>query len=85
MSLINPALVEHIESVNQKQPAVRSSTLINFVKAGAITQTKAPKKQDECNLLCRANDWKLQVDLPGHNYVFPPEIFSTSDHPDILM
>ena len=25
------------------------------------------------------------MDLPGHNYVFPPEIWSTSERPDIVL
>ena len=86
LSLINQALNEHVETINQKQPAVRSTTLINFVKAGATKQqSDASKKQDDINLLCYANDWSLLVDLPGENYVFPPEIFSTAERPDILL
>ena len=29
--------------------------------------------------------WKLLVDLPGVNYVFPPEIYSTNERPDVVI
>jgi hypothetical protein len=86
LSLINQALKEHVESINQKQPPIRPAPLINFVKAGTTTKrTETPKKQNESHLLCHANDWNLLVDLPDFNYVFPPEIFSTAERPDILL
>jgi Reverse transcriptase (RNA-dependent DNA polymerase) len=86
LSLINQALIEHVESINQKQPATCPAPLINFVKAGSTTkQSKTSKKQNENHLLCHANDWKLLVDLPDFNYVFPPEIFNTAERPDILL
>jgi len=37
------------------------------------------------HFLSKATDWNLLVDLPGHNYIFPPEIYSTSERPDIVI
>ena len=36
-------------------------------------------------MLNKSNDWKLLFDLPGENYVIPPEIYSTAERPDILI
>ena len=44
-----------------------------------------PKKQIRSHLLSNANDWKFLTDLPGTNYVFPPEVYSTPERPDILI
>ena len=59
---------------------------IAFVKAGtAPDKTRMSRKDGHKYLLSKANDWKLLVDLPGTNYVFPPEIYSTAERPDILI
>ena len=36
-------------------------------------------------MLSNASDWKIIVDLPGVNFVFPPEIFNTNERPDIVI
>ena len=57
-----------------------------FVKAGtAPDKTHTSKKDGREHMLSKANVWKLLVDLPGSNYVFPPEIYSTAERPDILI
>ena len=44
------------------------------------------KKNPTCSgLISGTNDWKLLVDLPGSNYVFPPEILATLERPDIVI
>ena len=56
------------------------------MKAGSeINQKHNPKKQIRSHLLSNANDWKFLTDLPGTNYVFPPEVYSTPERPDILI
>ena len=59
---------------------------IAFVKAGtAPDKTHSPKKDGHEHMLSKANDWKLLVDLPGSNYVFSPEMYSTAERPDIMI
>ena len=60
-------------------------TLITFVKAGSETHQPRAENQMQPHLLSYANDWKLLVDLPDSNYVFPPEIYSTNERPDIII
>ena len=43
------------------------------------------RKITKTHLLSKGTDWNLLVDLPGHNYVFPPEIYATSERPDIVI
>ena len=59
---------------------------IAFVKAGtAPDKTHTSKKDGHEHMPSKANDWKLLVNLPGSNNVFPPEIYSTAERPDILI
>ena len=59
--------------------------LITFVKAGSETHQPRAENQMQPHLLSYANDWNLLVDLPDSNYVFPPEIYSINERPDILI
>ena len=55
--------------VKEQLPHISTS----FVPAG-----KAPTKtKTYSGLMAGANDWKLLVDLPDSNYVFPPEVLAT--------
>jgi len=54
-----------------------------FVPAGKSVVTA--KKTTCSGLISGTNDWKLLVDLPGSNYVFPPEILATLERPDIVI
>jgi hypothetical protein len=54
-----------------------------FVLAGKSVVTS--KKPTCSGLISGTNDWKLLVDLPGSNYVFPPEILATLERPDIVI
>ena len=83
LSLINKTLQQYIQTVNQKQQAFNRPTLIQFVKAGH--QTISVKKPNQSSLLSYANDWKLLVDLPDCNFVFPPEIYATAERPNIVI
>ena len=80
LSLINKTLQQYIQTVNQKQQAFNRTALIQFVKAGH--QTANAKKPNQSSLLSNANDWKLLVDLPDYNFVFPSEIYTTAERPD---
>ena len=73
---------------NQKKSTKSSPDFINFIKAGTtpqLNQKFSKKKNSKSHLLSKATDWNLLVDLPGHNYVFPAEIWSTSERPDIVL
>ena len=53
----------------------------SFVPAG-----KAPTKtKTYSGLIAGSNDWKLLVDLPDSNYVFPPKVLATLQRPDIVI
>ena len=57
--------------VKEQLPHVSTS----FVPAGkAPTKTKTKMYS---GLIASSNDWKLLVDLPDSNYVFPPEVLAT--------
>ena len=85
LSLIYSAFKEHIESLHNTR-VVDKNISIAFVKAGS---TKINKKfsteSAKQNLLSKGNDWKILADLPNENFVFPPEIFSSAERPDILI
>ena len=81
--MINQTLQEHVQTTNQNQQVSKAPTLINFVKAGQ--QSTKTKRSNQLNLLSNANDWKLLIDLPDCNYVFPPEIYTTAERPDIVI
>ena len=86
LSLISKALQTQLEFINSTQNFCSKPAFINFVKAGSeINQKHNPKKQIRSHLLSNANDWKFLTDLPGTNYVFPPEVYSTPERPDILI
>ena len=83
LSLINKCLQAHIQTRNQLQQNVIQPALIQFVKSGQ--QSIKGKKQSKADLLSIANDWHILVDLPGSNFIFPPEIFATAERPDIVI
>ena len=37
------------------------------------------------NLLNNSRDWKLRVDFDSEKILFPPEIYATSERPDIVI
>lgn len=82
LSLISNCLKSHVQKRNQNQQELRQK-LIQFVKAGC--QPTKVQKQIQTDLLSIANDWKLLVDLPGENFIFPPEIFATAERPDVVI
>ena len=65
-----------------KPPPITSS----FVKANSKSTLSEPRsKTSDRNILSNANDWKLLIDFDYDNIIFPPEIFSTSQRPDIVI
>ena len=85
LSLIYCAIKEHIEALNNTQLADKALT-IAFVKSGSTKPHKRTSKGAvKHNLLSTGNDWKILAGLPGNNFVFPPEIYSSSERPDILI
>ena len=79
-------LSDHIESINSLKPITNTHKYTYFVKAGASNSEKKKTKKDNLSrLLSNGNDWKLIVDLPDTNYVFPPESYSTNERPDICI
>ena len=72
---------------NQKKSTKTLPDFMNFIRAGTTPQLnqKFSKKNFKSHLLSKATDWNLLVDLPGHNYVFLSEMWSTSERPDIVL
>ncbi len=78
---IDQAILAHIKTykrVRTDHPG------IIFVPAGNAKSKKRPCIKPK-SILDGAIDWKLLVDYDSKNIVFPPEIYSTSERPDILI
>ena len=76
LSEVQKAIHRHVEDrnanvVKDSFPHISSC----FVPAGKSVVTS--KKPTCSGLISGTNDWKLLVDLPGSNYVFPPEILAS--------
>jgi hypothetical protein len=71
--MTSPSKASEVASVSQ-----------SFVAAGAPAPP-ANKKKPFTGLLHKANDWKLLVDYLHDQYVFPPEIYQTTQRPDIVI
>ena len=87
LALISQSIQDYLCYINNQQQS-ESVNVIQFVKAGASQHTlKSKRKQRHSNgnMLSNASDWKMLVDLPGVNFVFPPEIFNTNERPDIVI
>ena len=57
---------------------------VSFVRAGENkppTKTKSSKN----TFLSGATDWRLLVEVGENKIVYPPEIYSTSQRPDIVI
>ena len=71
--------VENTEGKEERLPPISKS----FVKAGEVRSTTTRRRRK--NLLDGAKDWKMEVDYDNNHYVFPPEIYSTNERPDIVI
>ena len=67
-------------NISGKHAPISSS----FIKAGSKATSSVSNSIDR-NILSTANDWKLLVDFDHNNIVFPPEILSTDQRPDIII
>jgi hypothetical protein len=84
---LRPELENHIASVNsQKVNAGPACVPISrsFVAQGASSAHIPKKTLQVPSLLTGANDWTMLMDL-GPKLIFPPEINSTTDRPDIVI
>jgi hypothetical protein len=87
LEYLGQVIQELVDRANAKEPekAVVPHIDKNFVRAGDKPQAKRPKSSGCRGTLLRdANDWKVLVDL-GDNMVYPPEIYSTPQRPDIVI
>ena len=56
----------------------------NFVRVGQKMPFRKASQSKE-RLLTKANDWNLLVDYEHKKIVFPPNICSTSERPDVVI
>ena len=76
---------ELIDTANSKSVANNEPPIqIGFVRAGESKPTKKTTI-NKTTLLSGASDWKLLVDTEESKLVFPPEIYSTPQRPDIVI
>ena len=61
------------------------NTFINFVKKGEDVSKRSTTVISPISLLDSASDWELLVDFAGNRIIFPPEIYPTSERPDIII
>ena len=79
-------LLDGIEELLQKQKSSRTkpgkSPSIRFVKSG---QNSVRRSEKPFGLLEKTRDWVLLADIGACKLIFPPEIFATSERPDIVL
>ena len=78
-------LLEGLEELIQERRSEKSfgkSSSIKFVKQGHSKQGRTKKS---FGLLEKARDWILLADIGACKLLFPSEIFSTSERPDIVL
>ena len=85
---IEPVLKKLVDAMNSRKPlsgteAVRKVFSRSFVRAG--TRPVAKHKSSQPGLLSLANDWNLLVDYDHKQITFPPNIYPTSERPDIII
>jgi len=81
-SLVSSAIDSHNAT---HRPGVHSALLgLIFVKQGT-KPAPTKKRAMVAQLLTGATDWKVLVDVGRNKLLFPPEIYSTSQRPDIVI
>ena len=70
--------------VQAKRPR-KSLKQIKFIKKGDLSKKASSSMDRTPYVLDKARDWELLVDFTKEKIVFPPEIYSTSERPDILL
>jgi hypothetical protein len=86
LSNIEIGLQKLIAEKNERKTLPRKNQNLhqNFVRAGEKPPPKS-RCQLQDDLLTGANDWRLLVDYDHKKIVFPPNICSTSERPDVVI
>ena len=82
---LKPILQELVDNANDNSATNNTSpNQVNFVRAG---ENKPPTKtkSSKSTFLSGATDWRMLVELGGNKIVYPPEIYSTIQRPDIVI
>ena len=80
---LKPILQELVDNANANTATNNTPpNQVNFVRAG---ENKPPTKtkSSKSTFLSGATHWRLLVELGGNKIVYPPEIYSTIQRPDI--
>lgn len=80
-----PVLQDLVSEANLRPRKPQSVPHISrsFIQFGSPDFTRAPSRS--ATLLDGANDWKLLLDFTANPIVFPPEVYSTTERPDIII
>jgi hypothetical protein len=87
LEYLGQVVQELVDRANAKEPVKAAVPHIDksFVRAGNKPLVKRAKSSGcRGTLLREANDWKVLADI-GDRMVYPPEIFSTPQRPDIVI
>ena len=87
LAYLEPLLAAHIKAHNgSHRPRAKNAPAVGlkFVQAGAVGSKPRKSTRPQTSLLEGANDWRLLVDVK-QRLVFPPEIYSTAQRPDIVI
>ena len=87
-------LVPHIRAVNERRVKLTTQRKLvwkcedgSWYRPGSSEPVHAPQRLYE--YLARATDWEITFDLPGNDAfthrVFPADVVSTKDRPDVLL
>jgi hypothetical protein len=72
-------------AIHAKRP-MRSPKQINFVRKGFLSRSSVKSSVSRMTYeLDKARDWKLLVDFTKKKSFFPPEVYGTSERPDIVL
>ena len=86
LKVFQTTLTEHLTMINSKEkssPIDVPHLYSSFIAAGCSSHKKTPDSNN--SLLSGATDWQILVDFDAANILFPPEIFATSERPDIII
>ena len=84
LKTLQPVLLKYITNYNENHSSTHSSfTPTHFLRTG--DKHKATRPPRRSSLLDGATDWKLLIDFDSSPILFPPEIVSTNQRPDIVI
>ena len=88
LKTIQLSLIRHISHHNESHVPKKSLSVPNikesFNPAGSFKQRRS-RSTVNSSMLDGASDWNLLVDFDHDQITFPPEIFPTSERPDIII